>query len=134
MTIAGYEVPVFIDHDRRLVAVSSDGKSIQVWDAATGDVLKTLDLSKTFAAVDWPISMNAVHPNQRLVAAGGALGTLGVWDLETGERIWVVDAHAGHVDGLAFSPDGARIASVSWDGTLKVWDTQSGRPSGPLVP
>ena len=28
----------------------------------------------------------------------------------------------GTIHGVAFSPDGTRIAAASWDGTAKVWD------------
>lgn len=35
--------------------------------------------------------------------------------------------HTNFVLGVAFSPDGKRLASVSWDQTAKVWDVSSGR-------
>jgi WD40 repeat protein len=35
--------------------------------------------------------------------------------------------HAGFVDGVAFSPDGKRLATASWDSTAKVWDAVSGQ-------
>ena len=35
--------------------------------------------------------------------------------------------HAGFVDGLAYTPDGKRLATASDDGTAKVWDATTGR-------
>jgi len=34
--------------------------------------------------------------------------------------------HAGWVTGVAFSPDGQRLASGSWDQTLKFWEVSTG--------
>ncbi len=34
--------------------------------------------------------------------------------------------HSAGVKGIAFSPDGKRIASTSFDSALKLWDTQTG--------
>jgi WD40 repeat protein len=31
------------------------------------------------------------------------------------------------VRGLAFAPEGSRLASASWDGSVKLWDLASGR-------
>jgi hypothetical protein len=37
-------------------------------------------------------------------------------------------AHSGWVTGIAFSPDGKRLASGSWDRTVKFWEVASGEP------
>jgi WD40 repeat protein/tRNA A-37 threonylcarbamoyl transferase component Bud32 len=58
------------------------------------------------------------------------------WDLRGWEyrHLWTrfnakqtLLGHTGAVTGVAFSPDGKRIATGSWDQTAKVWDAATGR-------
>ena len=41
--------------------------------------------------------------------------------------IRTLQGHAGRVNAVALTPDGQRVVSASDDGTLKVWDLESGR-------
>jgi len=39
----------------------------------------------------------------------------------------ILKAHEGPVNSAAFSPDGTRIVTASWDNTARLWDAASGR-------
>jgi dipeptidyl aminopeptidase/acylaminoacyl peptidase len=54
--------------------------------------------------------------------------TVRVWDVATGKQLALLQGHTGPVWSVAFSPDGARLATASNDGTARVWDAATGKP------
>src|SRR5262249_1343195 len=53
--------------------------------------------------------------------------TLKVWDAATGQTVRTLQGHRSFVSAVAFSPDGTRIGSGSYDRTLKIWDAATGQ-------
>jgi WD40 repeat protein len=49
-----------------------------------------------------------------------------VWDVASGEQQLLLEGFSNWVYGLAFSPDGARLAAADQDGLLLIWDAASG--------
>ena len=45
-----------------------------------------------------------------------------IWDVATSENIHTFWGHNSDVQSLSFSPDGTRLASSGFDGTILVWD------------
>ena len=45
----------------------------------------------------------------------------------TGKRLVTYRGHTNGVQAVAWSPDGTRIASASWDTTVQVWEATTGR-------
>jgi len=67
---------------------------------------------------------------QRIAAAGGPgvadPGDVAVWDVRTGKQLLDLRGHSAMVNGVAFSPDGTRIATGSNDHTIKLWTADTG--------
>ena len=56
-----------------------------------------------------------------------AKNSVEVLDANSGQVLHTLIGHTAEVRGLAFSPDGRRIATSSWDRTIKLWDPDTGR-------
>jgi COMPASS component SWD3 len=55
------------------------------------------------------------------LASVGGDKTARVWDAGTGKEVFTFKGHTADVWGVAFSPNGKRLATGSWDKTVKVW-------------
>ncbi|KAF5366546.1 hypothetical protein D9758_008968 [Tetrapyrgos nigripes] len=60
----------------------------------------------------------------KMLALGLEDGTIGILNLLTAKYIQELQGHAGHVNSVAFSPDGTKLASCSE--TLRLWDVTTG--------
>ncbi|MEO6740018.1 MAG: TIR domain-containing protein [Chthoniobacteraceae bacterium] len=125
-------------------SISSDGarmivagsKGLTIWNVAAGRALAEPVIRQMMVA---SASMSA--DDSRVVTAGYD-GNVRIWDAATGKAVGTPMKHALKPGTTAFDPDAitavfnadaTRVASTASDGTVRIWDAQSGTPVGTVV-
>jgi WD40 repeat protein/DNA-binding SARP family transcriptional activator len=106
----------FIASGAQLVTGSADVAVIR--NAATLQPLRRLRGGDTHAALS---------PDGRLVAFGGADGSVRILDLHTGVLRIAAERHDGMVTDLRFTPDARRLLTAGADGRLIEWNVADGQ-------
>ena len=129
-----------------LAAGNRDG-TIRLWETATGKLQSTLSGHENF------VSRVAWSPDGTKLASGGSDGTVRIWEMATEKEVHRLGVEGeerreqlkkqefpgrkgsdnkhgqlGHINGLAFAPDGKSVYSASGDyRSIFQWDVETGK-------
>ena len=107
--------------DEHFAITCSDDKTVRLWDVRTGKQ------HRKFVGHQDYVFACSVHPTSTLFCSGSFDETIKLWDPRVPEFVREIKAHAEPITGVQFSPgDGSVIASGSYDGLTRLWDTASG--------
>ena len=121
--LAGFESAVIslsFSPDGRTLACGDLSGTVLLFDTATGELKKNL----TDFILGPPYSLS-FSPDGRILLVG-TYGPIILVNAITGKYKKMLFGHDGGVLCMSFSPNGAMLASASYDKTIRLWDMESG--------
>jgi cytochrome c len=114
----------------RAVAVAPDGKTAVSGSFDQSAIRWSLEQDSALQVLRFHDgAVNAVtFLRDGRIATAGEDGRIAIWRGGEAEPEAVLEGHAAPVVALAVSPDGATLASASWDGTVRLWPLAGGAP------
>ena len=105
----------------RQLAEGAMNGDIRIRDLGLGQIVRTLKVGTRIAGLSW-------SPDGHRLAAVSNDQTLTIWDIGTGELVHRIQAHTHQVFRVAWSPDGAIVATGAraCPEALRLWDPTTG--------
>jgi WD40 repeat protein len=111
--------------DGSKIVTGSDDKTLKIWDAHTGVLIRTLSYH------DGKVTAIAVSHNNQFIASGGADNTVKIWNVNNGQCARTIITNLWYHSAIAFSPDDSQIAVSTWytnqqGGEIRIWNVNTG--------
>jgi WD40 repeat protein len=111
--------------DGRLLATTREGiervdpsqMNATIWDWRRGEIVRTIETSANLVVFD--------PTGTRIATARRVEGVADVWDARTGDRVATLAA-ASLISDITFDPDGTSVATTHADGTIRLWNPDTG--------
>jgi WD40 repeat protein len=107
--------------DGQRIASASYDKTVRLWDAASGSLLRSLQGHENgVLSVAWA-------PDGQRIASASYDKTVRLWDAESDETLHVLEV-AGSPSSVAWTPDDGRLAVSLDQGLVEIWEVAAGPP------
>jgi WD40 repeat protein len=111
--------------DAARIAFATEERKVHIRETTAGNEIAWLAIPSALAADDDYIHFLAFSPDGALVATASRDKLVHVWDIANQREIAALK-HPSMVASIRFSPDGARLATLS-DTTVRLWNVAQGR-------
>jgi WD40 repeat protein len=106
--------------DGRHLVTGEDEQEVRTWDIESGRLLESFIDSS-------PVQCLSYYPDGTALTWGLHNGVLKSRDFKSGHVRTFGGRHPGEIRSLAITKDGRRVVTGGTDGTVRLWETRSGR-------
>ncbi|MBW4527067.1 MAG: pentapeptide repeat-containing protein [Phormidium tanganyikae FI6-MK23] len=133
----GATLALAISADGQTLISASHDRTVRLWQMPSGQSLKTLsgytygEHSLSFSPT--PLTVGTKPLSQLLASSSSQTGTIHLWQWQVGDDLlnsspWkTINRENSQISNLSFSPDGQTIATNGEDGSIFLWDVQTGQ-------
>jgi WD40 repeat protein len=108
----------------KVIASGSADQTVQVWDATTGQFLRS------FSGCKGTIDALALSATGSLLASSSQDRTVRLWNVSTGRQMHCLKRPGSHVASLSFSSDGKTFQVCDIEGLVCRYNVESGKITG----
>lgn len=103
----------------KLILTAGGGKGVNLWDPSSGDKVLSLKVEAGFGGAGFA-------PDGKSLLLG-VEETAVIYNIESRKVNWTLQGHNGTISSVAFSPNGKWAILGSWDTTISLWSTETGK-------
>lgn len=112
--------------DEKHIAMGSVDTSIYLWELGEDFIVQS-DMPKVLCSDGQrPVHSLSFVPNSHILASAGHDTYVNLWDTSAPKHLGTIQ-HPEKVESIAVSPDGASLASSTWDGTVRTFKVEADR-------
>ncbi|KIK39350.1 hypothetical protein CY34DRAFT_29515, partial [Suillus luteus UH-Slu-Lm8-n1] len=106
--------------DNTQIATGGHDDGVKIWDAKTGELIKTLKHDWIVSSLAWTLD------GKKLITA--SKGPIRIFDTATWKQTATLEGHENYVNAISSSHNNRLLASASHDRTARIWNLDTNLP------
>jgi len=127
--IWGLDFACYKSDENCLLASTSTDQTVNIWQVPPSKDKKekiAVNLIQTLRASTYWVRSAAFSPQQKVIAAASADGSVYVWDFQNNKQLSLLKGSSSYIWRVVFSTHGDTIISAAEDGIVTLWDWLKG--------
>jgi WD40 repeat protein len=117
-----------ITGDRQILATSGQDGLCKLWDTSTGKLIGRYEIDRpSSGGLDGEFAMSEDGKLLAVANPNNVPPAIQLFDVKSGTQKMQLVGHMKPITSVAFSPDGSKLASLSHDKTLRLWNVATGK-------